>query len=148
MGTGSSDSSDSERVVCCCLTEVENMTMVGDSAQERPTAPVAEVRMESSAGLVRIVIEGSFSEAASAMARELLLDACERATAGVVLAVEATVAAADHDVLRHLVDVAQRRCWAASCRLEVTAADPDVCEVLAAAGIWPANRQAESDEGL
>jgi hypothetical protein len=147
MGTGWLDSSDSERAVCCWLTEVWNMTMVGGSAQERSTAPVAEVRLESSAGLVRVVIDGSFSEAASAMAQELLLDACDRATAGVVLAVEATVAAADHDVLHHLVDVAQRRCWAASCRLEVTAADPDVCELLAAAGIWPANRQREGDEG-
>ncbi|MFI5693867.1 STAS domain-containing protein [Kribbella sp. NPDC051586] len=122
------------------------MTIVGGSAPERPAAPAA-VRLESDAGVVRIVIDGSFSEAASAMAQELLLDACDRTAAGVVLAVEATVAAADHAVLRHLVDVAQRRCWAASCRLEVTAADPDVCEVLAAAGIWPANRQAEGDEG-
>jgi hypothetical protein len=115
------------------------MTIVEDSAHDRPTAPVAEVRLESDAGVVRIVIDGSFSEAASAMAQELLLDACDRATAGVVLAFETAVPAADHAVLCHLVDVAQRHCWTASCRLEVTAADPGVCEVLAAAGIWPAN---------
>jgi len=115
------------------------MTIVEDSADERRTAPIAQVRSESDAGVVRISIEGSFSEAASAMAQELLLDACDRASDGVVLVVEAAVAVTDHAVLRHLVDVAQRRCWTASCRLEVTATDPGVCGLLAAAGISPAN---------
>ena len=113
------------------------MTIIGGSAHDQPAAPAAAVRLESDAGVVRIVIDGTFSEAASAMAQELLMDACDRAPLGVVLAVEADVGAADHAVLLHLVDVAQRRCWAASCRLEVTAANPGACEVLAAAGIWP-----------
>jgi hypothetical protein len=101
--------------------------------------------LDSGIGVVRIVIEGSFSEAASAMAQELLLDGCGRTTTSVVLVVEAAVPAADHAVLRHLVDVAQRRCWTAGCQLEVMAADPGVCEALAAAGIWPANREEEEN---
>ncbi|MEV5968221.1 hypothetical protein AB0L70_41025 [Kribbella sp. NPDC051952] len=110
------------------------MTITPESAHDR-SAPA--VTLESDAGVARIVIAGTFSDAASALAQELLVDACDRGTVGVTLAVEADVGPDDHAVLTHLVDVAQRRCWAASCRLEVTAADPDVCEVLAAAGIWP-----------
>jgi glyoxylate carboligase len=71
------------------------------------------------------------------MAQELLVDACDRATVGVVLAVEADVGSDAHAALCHLVDVAQRRCWAASCQLEVTVADSGACEVLADTGIWP-----------
>jgi hypothetical protein len=95
------------------------------------------VRWNIDAGVVTIVVGGLLTEATSAAARELLLDACERGTEGVVLVVEAELGPANQDVLRHLVDVAQRRCWAASRRFEVVATDPEVCEVLATAGIWP-----------
>lgn len=95
------------------------------------------VRWEYDAGVVRIVVGGVLTEAVAAATRELLLDACERGTEGVVLVVEAELEPANHDVLRHLVDVAQRRCWSASRRFEVIATDPEACQILATAGIWP-----------
>jgi hypothetical protein len=100
----------------------------------------AAVRWERDAGVVRIVIGGVLTDGASAAARELLPDACEQGTEGVVLALEAELDPTDPDVLQRLVDVAQRYCWSASCRLEVTATDPEVCELLACAGIWPSTR--------
>ena len=109
--------------------------MMIDSAVDG--GPGAAVRWEYDAGVVRIVVGGVLTEAASATARELLMDACERGTQGVALVVDAELEPANHDVLRHLVDVAQRRCWSASRRFEVVASDPEVCEVLATAGIWP-----------
>lgn len=111
------------------------MTVVDGNGYDGLAAAPAVV-LEIDAGMARIVVGGVFSDAAAAMARELLVDACERATVGVVLAVEATVDAAHRDELCHLVDVAQRRCWAASCRLEVTALHPETRDALATAGIW------------
>jgi hypothetical protein len=112
------------------------MTVIDDAGYDGLTVPV-EVSLESGGGIARIVIRGTFSEAAAAVARELLLDACEQTTVGVVLAVEAVVDPLGYDELCHLVDVAQRRCWTASCRLEVTASDAGAREALAAAGFWP-----------
>ncbi|WP_344838566.1 hypothetical protein [Kribbella ginsengisoli] len=97
----------------------------------------AAVQWECDAGVFRIVVGRVLTETVSAAVRELLLDACERGTHGVVLVVEAELEPGNHDVLRHLVDVAQRRCWAASRRFEVVATDPEICEALATAGIWP-----------
>jgi len=112
------------------------MTVIDATAHDLPTAPAA-VTWDLTAGIARVVVRGTFSTTVSAMAREALLDACEQLPAALELVIEATVDPADADELRHLVDVAQRRCWAASCRLEVTALDPGACEALAAAGIWP-----------
>ena len=112
------------------------MTVV-DGAGYDGSAAAPAVVLEVDAGVARIVVGGVFSAAAAAMARELLVDACDRATVGVVLVVEATVDAAHRDELCHLVDVAQRRCWAASCRLEVAALHPEACDALVTAGIWP-----------
>jgi anti-anti-sigma regulatory factor len=105
-----------------------------ESATETPAAPA--VRLEVGPGAARVVLSGVLTAAVSAAARELLLDACELGAAAVVLDLQVVLDPADHDVLPHLVDVAQRRCWAARCRLDVTASDPEVCEALAAAGIW------------
>ncbi|MGW6282928.1 hypothetical protein [Kribbella sp. NPDC055071] len=89
------------------------------------------------AGVARVVIGGTFGAAAAAAVRELLLDLCEPGSVGLVLAIEAVVDPADYEELCHLADTAQRRCWVASCRLEVTATDPGAREALAAAG-WGA----------
>jgi hypothetical protein len=64
-----------------------------------------------------------------------LLEACELDAPAVALDLRVVLDPTDHDVLPHLVDVAQRRCWAARRRLDVIASDPDVREALAATGI-------------
>jgi hypothetical protein len=106
-----------------------------ESATETPAAPA--VRLEVGPGAARVVLSGVLTAAVSAAARELFLDACERRAAAVVLDLQVVLDPTDHEVLPHLVDVAQRRCWAARRRLDVTASDPEVCEALATAGIWP-----------
>jgi hypothetical protein len=111
------------------------MTVI-DGASE-VSSGLEAVSWEVEAGTARIVVRGAFCETTAAAARELLLDVCTPDLAGLVLAIEATVDPAEYDDLCHLVDVAQRRCWAASCRLEVTATDPGACDALAAAG-WGA----------
>lgn len=67
----------------------------------------------------------------AAEVRELLVDVCDRRTRRVVIALEGGVS---HEVLPHLLDVAERRCWSASCHLNVTASNPEVLELLAAMG--------------
>ena len=94
------------------------------------------VRLEVDAGIVRIVVTGLLTAAVSATARELILDACELNSKVVVLDLRVALDPAERDVLPRLVDVAERRCWAARCRLDITASDPAVEEVLAAAGIY------------
>ncbi|MDX6283264.1 MAG: hypothetical protein QOH03_4335 [Kribbellaceae bacterium] len=105
----------------------------------------AAVRWECDAGLVRIVVGGVLTDAISAAAREMLADACEEGTEGVALAIEAELDPKNPEVLGYLVDVAQRYCWSASRRLVVTATDPEVCEVLAGAGIWPSQTEAPAN---
>src|SRR5687768_6788426 len=113
------------------------MTIVDDAVHNRPEADETGVRWETGSSTARIVICGTLTDAASAVAQEMLLEACELKVDSVVLALESELKAAEYDVLRHLVDVAQRLCWTAGCRLELEATDPIVCEVLAAAGNWP-----------
>ncbi|WP_328320918.1 hypothetical protein OHA70_23035 [Kribbella sp. NBC_00382] len=106
-------------------------------AYDRADARGESVRWECDADLVRIVVGGVLTDATAASAREMLLDACERRTKGIVLTIEAEFDPMNPDVLGRLMDMAQRRCWAASRRLEVTATDPMICEALATMGIWP-----------
>jgi hypothetical protein len=113
------------------------MVVMESDAVDRADRQAPAVRFEYEAGVARIVVGGVLDELAAAAAREMLLEACERGTTGVVLVVEAELEPGNHDVLRQLVDVAQRRCWAASRQLELVATDRDVCEALAAVGIWP-----------
>lgn len=87
--------------------------------------------------VTRITMSGALTASTAATARELLVDACELATVAVVLDLTAVVGLEDPELLRHLVDVAQRRCWAARRRLDVTATDPDICAALATLGVWP-----------
>ncbi|MEV8376497.1 hypothetical protein AB0P21_27385 [Kribbella sp. NPDC056861] len=118
------------------------MTVVERDAVER-----MDPRCEYDAGVARIVVGGVLDEATAAAAREMLLEACDRGTTGVVLVIEAEVDPVNHDVLRHLVDVAQRRCWAASRRLDLVATDRDVCEALAAVGVWSSVPAVVVDKG-
>jgi hypothetical protein len=111
--------------------------MMVTDAQDRADAQGKPVHWECDADVVRIVVRGMLTDETAATAREMLLDACEQRAKGIVLAVEAELDPANPTVLQQLMDVAQRRCWAASRRLEVTATDPDVCDALAAIGIWP-----------
>ncbi|MDX6260231.1 MAG: hypothetical protein QOH84_1919 [Kribbellaceae bacterium] len=109
------------------------------------------VRWERNAGVMRIVVEGVLTDAVSAAVRELLPDACGQGTEGVVLAFESALDPTGPEILERLVDVAQTYCWSASCRLEVTATDPEVCETLAGAGIWPSVQSGvpvTTDEGV
>ncbi len=86
---------------------------------------------------IRIVLGGVLTVEATAAARELLVDACELSADVVVLDLAGVVGTEDPELLSRLVDVAQRRCWAARRRLDVVATDPDICAILATAGIWP-----------
>ncbi|GAB3933778.1 hypothetical protein GCM10029976_041800 [Kribbella albertanoniae] len=92
------------------------------------------VRLERVGSQVRIIIDAQLSEAVSAAVRELLVDVCDRRTRRVVIALEAGLGPVDHEVLPHLLDVAERRCWSASCHLDVTASTPEVLELLATLG--------------
>ncbi len=103
---------------------------------ETLAAGVPDVRLEDGAGSVRVVVEGVLTAAVSASARELLMEVCELEPTAVVLDLRVVLNPADPGVLSHLLDVAQRRCWAARCQLTVTSPDPGVQETLAAAGIY------------
>ncbi|TDD60285.1 hypothetical protein E1263_11735 [Kribbella antibiotica] len=92
------------------------------------------VRLERAGARVRIVVTTQLTEEVSAAVRELLVDACDRRTRCVVIALEAGLGPVGHEVLPHVLDVAERRCWSASCHLEVTASDPEVLELLASLG--------------
>jgi anti-anti-sigma regulatory factor len=107
------------------------------NAFDRADARGNSVRCEGDEDIVRVVVGGVLTDATAATVREMLLDACERGTKGVVLTIEAELDPMDPTVLGRLMDMAQRRCWAASRRFEVTATDAMVCEALAAMGIWP-----------
>jgi hypothetical protein len=106
-----------------------------EHATEIPTISAPAVRLEVDPGAARIVLTGVLTAAVSAAAREMFLEACELKAAAVVLDLQVVLDPEDREVLPHLVDVAQRRCWAARRWLDVTASDPEVCEALAAAGI-------------
>ncbi|WP_112238472.1 hypothetical protein [Kribbella monticola] len=112
------------------------MTIVDGETYDQAATATPAVRLEVDAETARVVVEGVLTEAVAAAARELLVDACELKTAAVILDLRAILDPADHDVLPHLVDVAQRRCWAARRRFDLTVADPEVREALATAGIW------------
>ena len=113
------------------------MTIVdGGDATETPAAGVPDVRLEDGAGFVRVVVEGILTAAVSASARELLVEVCELEPTAVVLDLRVELNPAEPGVLSHLLDVVQRRCWAARCQLEVTSSDAEVCDALAAAGIY------------
>jgi anti-anti-sigma regulatory factor len=101
-----------------------------------PGADAPAVRMEVVPGAVRLVLTGVLTAAVSAAARELLLDACEVNAESVVLDLQVVLDPTDLTVLPHLVDVAERRCWATRRRLEVIAVNHEVAEALATAGIW------------
>ncbi len=92
------------------------------------------VRIERDGALVRIVVEEQLTEPVAAAVRELLVDACGRSTRSVVLAFEAELGPVGRELLPRLLDVAQRRCWSASCWLDVTSTRADVQELLAATG--------------
>jgi anti-anti-sigma regulatory factor len=111
--------------------------MMATDAYDRADAQGKTVRWECDADVVRIVVGGVLTDETAASARELLLDACEQRTKGIVLSIEAELDPMKPTVLGRLMDSAQRRCWAASRRLEVTATDPTVCEALATMGIYP-----------
>ncbi|MFI5707083.1 hypothetical protein [Kribbella sp. NPDC051620] len=106
-------------------------------AYDRADAQGNPVRWECDADVVRIVVGGVLTDATVSTAREMIVNACERRAKGIVLTIEAELDPRNPTVLGRLMDTAQRRCWAASRRLEVTATDPNVCESLAAMGIWP-----------
>jgi anti-anti-sigma regulatory factor len=114
--------------------------MMATDAYDRADAQGKSVRWECDAEVVRIVVGGVLTDETAATAREMLLDACERRTKGIVLSIEAELDPVNASVLGRLMDMAQRRCWAASRRLEVTATNPDVCEALATMGIWSSTR--------
>jgi hypothetical protein len=94
------------------------------------------VRLEVAAGVVRVVVSGLLTAEVSASARELILDACELRAKAVVLDLRVALDPAYREALPHLVDVAERRCWAARCRLHITASDPAVEAALATGGIY------------
>jgi anti-anti-sigma regulatory factor len=107
-----------------------------EHAMEAPAAGDPAVRLEVGNGIVRVVLTGVLTAAVAAAARELLLEACELDATTVVLDLRVVLGPRDRDVLRHLVDVAQRRCWAVPRHLDVIAADPAVREALASTGIY------------
>ncbi|MEV6412541.1 hypothetical protein [Kribbella sp. NPDC051718] len=107
-------------------------------AYDRADEQGNSVRWECDADFVRIVVGGVLTDATASTAREMLVDACERRAKGIVLTIDAELDPLNPTVLGLLMDMAQRRCWAASRHLEVTATNPNVCEALAAMGIWPA----------
>ncbi|GAA1699165.1 hypothetical protein GCM10009745_52120 [Kribbella yunnanensis] len=92
------------------------------------------VRLERAGTQVRIVIDAQLSEVVSSATRELLVDACDRRTRRIVISLEAGLGPVDHEILPHLLDVAERRCWSASCHLDVTASTPEVSELLETLG--------------
>ncbi|MET7279287.1 hypothetical protein ABZS29_13720 [Kribbella sp. NPDC005582] len=92
------------------------------------------IRLERDGALVRIVVEEQLTEAVAAAVRELLVDVCGRRTRSVVLVFEAELGPAGRELLPRLLDVAQRRCWSGSCRLDVTSSRADVLELLATTG--------------
>lgn len=94
------------------------------------------VRLEIAPGVVRVVVTGTLTAEVAATARELILDACELRANSVVLDLQVALDPTDRAALQHLVDVAERRCWAARCRLDITASDPAVEEALATGGIY------------
>jgi hypothetical protein len=101
------------------------------SAIDGPTA-----RLEVAPGVARVVVTGTLTAEVVAIARELILDACELKSEAVVLDLRVTLDPTDPGALPHLVDVAERRCWAARCRLNITASDPAVEAALATGGIY------------
>lgn len=118
------------------------MTIVDSSAPDEPAARTPEPagtvsRSDDGDGAARIVVNGVLTATVAATAREMLVEACSPKAMPVVLDLQVVLDPADPEALLHLVDVAQSSCWAARCRLTVTASDHDVCEALAAAGIWP-----------
>ncbi len=108
------------------------MTVVEHEMPEQVADP--EVRLERAGSQVRIIVTTQLTEAVSAAVRELLVDVCDRRTRCVVIALEAGLGPAGDEMLPHLLDVAERRCWSASCHLDVTASNPDVLELLATLG--------------
>jgi hypothetical protein len=110
------------------------------TAMEIPPVDAPAVRLEVGNDAVRLVLSGVLTAAVSAAARELLLEACDLSEQAVVLDLQVVLDPTDHEVLPRLVDVAQRRCWTARRRLDVTAANPEIIEALAAAGIWSVPR--------
>jgi anti-anti-sigma regulatory factor len=94
------------------------------------------VRLEVARGVVRVVVAGRLTAEVAAAARELILDACELKPKAVVLDLRVALDPTDRKALPHLVDVAERRCWAARCRLDITTSDPAVEETLATSGIY------------
>jgi anti-anti-sigma regulatory factor len=109
-----------------------------ESHNETPPADGPGVRLEVGPGAARLVLSGVLTATVSAAARELLLDVCDLNVESVVLDLQVVLDPTDHTVLPHLVDVAERRCWATRRRLEVIATNSEVAEALATAGIWSA----------
>ncbi|MFB6726482.1 hypothetical protein ACFCV3_40305 [Kribbella sp. NPDC056345] len=108
------------------------MTVLEHEMPEQVADP--QVRLERAGSQVRIVVAEQLTEVVSAAVRELLVDVCDRRTRCVVIALEAGLGPAGHEVLPHLLDVAERRCWSASCHLDVTASTPEDLELLATLG--------------
>jgi hypothetical protein len=136
-GVPGSYSSGSVRVLVACVREGPgDMTIVDGETYDQAATAMPAVRLELEAGIARVVVEGVLTDIVAAAARELLLDACESKTTAVILDLRVILDPADHDVLPHLVDVAQRRCWAARRRFDLAVSDPEVREALAAAGLW------------
>jgi hypothetical protein len=113
------------------------MTIVdGGTHDEQETRAPGCVRLDIAVGAARVVVSGVLTAGVSAAAQEMLLEALESRSTAVVLDLQATLDPTAHEALSRLLDVAQRCCWGARRRLDVTATDPRVRDLLAAAGIW------------
>ncbi|QNE21363.1 hypothetical protein F1D05_29890 [Kribbella qitaiheensis] len=101
----------------------------------RPIPRSARIGLQVADGLVRVEVAGALDAHAASVVREVLLDACDLSTGVVVLDLDAVSRLDDGASLPHLLDEAQRRCWAARCSLQVTATHPEVLAALADAGM-------------
>ncbi|GAA1580200.1 hypothetical protein GCM10009789_37510 [Kribbella sancticallisti] len=107
----------------------------GRSRQLPKTAPSTRICLQVAGDAVTIEVTGVLDAHTAEVVRELLPDACSLSPGVVALDLDGVPHVTADANLLHLVDDAQRLCWASSCTLQVTCTEPEVRRALSAEGL-------------